>query len=369
MIDKLPYGFINSVYGFNDYTLNELICKIAQKMDEVITQSNESFNYLDWLKDEGAPNYIIELLTQWKDDGTLDAIINDKLFNELNNKIENTKNEVNSQIENTKSEVNSQIENTKSEVNSQLGIITNQRLTTITPQMFGCVGDGITDDTKGLQDAINYCIENDSMLSSDGSKKYLVASTINIEGNLNINFNMATITTNNPNIGVILKFNNASDKQCEVNNLRIDCNRLTITAIQIDLLRRKFFNNIEITLCLGYGFKILSGYEIFINKSSIKSPSSIPNNAYGIYIITHDCHFTDIVMRDVKNAVYSKGSNFFTRVHPWIMSKEVILGSICFYISDTIFMSDCYGDSYETVFFINGYKTLNLTNFIIQNVI
>ena len=249
------------------------------------------------------------------------------------------------------------------EFGSQLDNITHQRLTTITPQMFGCVGDGFTDDTKGLQDAINYCIANGSMLSSDGSKKYLVSSTINIEGNLNINFNMATITTNNSDIGAILKFNNTSDKQCEVNNLRINCNRLAITAIQIDLLKRKFFNNIEITLCLGYGFKIISGYEIFINKSYIMSPAATPNNAYGIYITTHDCHFTDIVMRDVKIAVYSIGSNFFTRVHPWILSKEVILGSVCFYIDNTTFMSDCYGDSYETVFYLNGYVTLNLTNF------
>ena len=40
MIDKFSCNFINSVYHFNDYTLNELICKLAQKMDEVITQSN-----------------------------------------------------------------------------------------------------------------------------------------------------------------------------------------------------------------------------------------------------------------------------------------------------------------------------------------
>ena len=62
MIDKLPYGFINSVYGFNDYTLNELICKLAQKMDEVITQSNESFNYLDWLKGQGLSDEVIKTL-------------------------------------------------------------------------------------------------------------------------------------------------------------------------------------------------------------------------------------------------------------------------------------------------------------------
>ena len=96
----------------------------------------------------------------------------------------------------------------------------------------------------------------------------------------------------------------------------------------------------------------MSGDEICINKSGIMSPSATPKNAYGIYITTHDCHFTDIVMRDVKTGVYSIGSNFFTRVHPWILSKEVILGSVCFYIDNTTFMSDCYGDSYETIFYI-----------------
>ena len=47
MIDKFSCGFINSVYDFNDFTSNKLICKLAQKMDEAITKSNESSNYLE----------------------------------------------------------------------------------------------------------------------------------------------------------------------------------------------------------------------------------------------------------------------------------------------------------------------------------
>ena len=94
MIDKFSHGFINSVYDFNEFTLNEVICKLAQKMDEVITQSNESFNYLDWLKGQGLSDEVIGILLAWKDDGTLDTIINDNVFNELNNKIENTKTEL-----------------------------------------------------------------------------------------------------------------------------------------------------------------------------------------------------------------------------------------------------------------------------------
>ena len=95
MIDKFSHGFINSVYEFNDYTLNELICKLAQKMDEVITQSNESFNLLEWLKGQGLSDEVIKILEEWKENGTFNNIINKNLFNELNNAI----NEVNTQLD------------------------------------------------------------------------------------------------------------------------------------------------------------------------------------------------------------------------------------------------------------------------------
>ena len=99
MIDKFSRGFINSVYDFNDFTLNELICKLAQKMDEVITQSNESFNYLDWLKEQGLSDTVIGILLGWKDDGTLDAIIDGNVFNELNTKVDTFQEKVNNELQ------------------------------------------------------------------------------------------------------------------------------------------------------------------------------------------------------------------------------------------------------------------------------
>ena len=95
MIDKFSHGFINSVYEFNDYTLNELLWKLAQKMDEVITQSNESFSYLDWLKGQGLSDEVINVLTEWKDNGTLEVIINGHVFNELSNSINEINNSIN----------------------------------------------------------------------------------------------------------------------------------------------------------------------------------------------------------------------------------------------------------------------------------
>ena len=105
MIDKFSHGFINSVYDFNDYTLNELLCKLAQKMDEVITQANESFNYLDWLKGQGLSDTVINTLLAWKDDGTLDTIINSNVFNELNTKVDTFQEKVNNELETKKLEL------------------------------------------------------------------------------------------------------------------------------------------------------------------------------------------------------------------------------------------------------------------------
>ena len=105
MIDKFSRGFVNSVYDFNDFTINELLCKLAQKMDEVITQSNESFNYLDWLKGQGLNDIVIGILLAWKDDGTLDAIINSNVFNELNSKVDSFQEKVNNELETKKLEL------------------------------------------------------------------------------------------------------------------------------------------------------------------------------------------------------------------------------------------------------------------------
>ena len=120
MIDKFSRGFINTVYDFNDFTINELLCKLAQKMDEVITQSNESFNYLDWLKGQGLSDEVIKILSEWKEDGTLETLINQNIFNGLNTKIDNFKTEVNTEIDTFKNEVNNNFDTMETEFNNRV---------------------------------------------------------------------------------------------------------------------------------------------------------------------------------------------------------------------------------------------------------
>ena len=136
MIDKFSHGFINSVYHFNDYTLNELICKLAQKMDEVITQSNESFNYLEWLKGQGLSDEVIKIMLEWKENGTLENLINEILFNKLNTKIDENKAELDESI---------------NVINSQLDTIESLNIKLIDYKHL-VVGD---DWTNALQTALN----------------------------------------------------------------------------------------------------------------------------------------------------------------------------------------------------------------------
>ena len=80
MINHLKELEINSIYDFdNTFSINELLCKFWEKLEEVVKISNESIDILNWIKEEGLKDEVKDLLTTWKDDGTLDTIINSAL--------------------------------------------------------------------------------------------------------------------------------------------------------------------------------------------------------------------------------------------------------------------------------------------------
>ena len=117
MIDKFMHGFLNRVYDLEDYTQLEINSKLIQKMDEVIENCNNAFEFMDYIKNEGLIDEVQNILFTWKEDGTLENLSNkkeiDNLRNEMNNKINNLFHSLYTEI----NELKEMINQNKSELN------------------------------------------------------------------------------------------------------------------------------------------------------------------------------------------------------------------------------------------------------------
>ena len=121
MIDKFMYGFLNRAYDLEDYTQLEINSKLIQKMDEVIDNCNNAFEFMDYIKEEGLINEVINILLAWKEDGTLENIIDQNVFNELNSKVDTFQENVNNDLQSKKIE----IDNLRNEINNNITELSN----------------------------------------------------------------------------------------------------------------------------------------------------------------------------------------------------------------------------------------------------
>ena len=128
MIKHLKGLEINSIYDFdNSFSINELLCKFWEKIEETINISNESIDILNWIKEEGLPNEIQILINQLVADGTIEQMINVDKIEELKTLINTQKEEMDT---NTK-QLNDKFDNLELKkanveyVNSKVWFMTN----------------------------------------------------------------------------------------------------------------------------------------------------------------------------------------------------------------------------------------------------
>lgn len=99
-IEELKPSMLNcnvfSVYDYpSSYTITELLCKFFEKINNCIDICNKTINLTEWLVNEGLSKEVAKKLEIWLEDGTLANLINETLFKELNDKINNNNNRIN----------------------------------------------------------------------------------------------------------------------------------------------------------------------------------------------------------------------------------------------------------------------------------
>ena len=110
MIDKFMHGFLNTVYGYDDFTQLEINSKLIQKMDEVIENCNNAFEFVDWLKEQGVLAEVQNIIDTMLEDGTLENLSNKKEIDNLRNEINNNITEVNNSIDTKINELTNSID-------------------------------------------------------------------------------------------------------------------------------------------------------------------------------------------------------------------------------------------------------------------
>ena len=233
----------------------------------------------------------------------------------------------------------------------------------ITPELFGCVGDGVADDTQGLQDAFDFCLLNNKQLRSQKGKTYAVSKPIVVHSttDIQVDFGGAVIKAAKP-MEYIIDIDNYDipdriGHSSVVNNLVLDCDSIS-GGVFCPRAAKTSFNFLMVRNCSLKAFRVVKGYEVFVTNAHIHCTTG--PESYGIYMDTGDCHFDNIVIINAHTGIFQLTSiNFYDKIHSWLSHN--VEGSVFFHLVDGLaHLEQSYCDTAEKGYVIDGPSVLRL---------
>lgn len=253
--------------------------------------------------------------------------------------------------------------------NSQLEDITKYKYNCITPEMFGAKGDGVTDDTVSIQNAINYAQENGAkLIFLKDYKTYLITNKLEITDYVYIDINHNTLKAsgtmtdvfyvNQTNVN-LNKMSYISNPIIDINNVK-NCNGINLNEIHRIRIKRPIINNVN----GGIAINVVNGSGAVVEHVLSNSTSE---NSILLKTSTADCIFRDFIGVNFKKAIIDGGSNKYIEFHPWLMN----------YIQGSTFAThingaesefiNCYGDTYEHQFDMQSPTSLSVVSHHVWN--
>lgn len=166
----------------------------------------------------------------------------------------------------------------------------------VTPEMFGAVGDGVTDDTEAIIECTKY-----PKIVLTGSKKYLISKSIDLKSCIltGDGIDFCEITTVS-DIDYLISI----DKSSGISGITLIGNKKCKIGIKdnsdLTVKPQMFIKNVRVLNFLGKGIEYLNGWQAEIHDLYISGCD------YGLYITGSDTTMHDINISGCKCGLYCK---------------------------------------------------------------
>lgn len=369
---KLALTYEEQILVIGKY-LEETVIPALNNNAEAVLQLQNLFialkdfveNYFDNLDVQDEIN---NKLNQMEQDGTLDNIINQQIFGEIEENIENIKQNYD-KVFNTSEEMkldttlkngmkiktlgyyeindgggaNYIIDDSVDETFYQENIQNNLKANLIFSknlyvEQIGMKGDNDFDNTLLFNNLINLLSDKKILINSLPNKIYKISDNLNFN-NLMLNFNNSQINSQNNTITI-----NSS----HIENINFYNTKIILSG------GKNYFHNILFSEWYETALKINNSYEDFIDLIRFE------NNKNSIYTVGIECNSSDETLTNIygygafKGIIANASDCYFENVHLWLNNQNVFENSCFIVLNESLnTFTNCCSDSYNFMIYIN----------------